>query len=356
MFAAPFAVWLAAAVLGPDAPGGSVIAAGALLLAGWLAAGVWPLGGWRDVAGEALPPLRAFLLGMPVVVGAALVLPLAGGVALSRGTLILATVPALLGLAVGLRAAWARPMTLPSLARGASLALAGLLLPAAAWTGVGGLVAAARLAVFVPALLLLVPPVGREVTGVQVSKAATLAALLAALSALAALPFTAGFGVLAPLYSDWSTGTALLLVTVAAVLMMAWIAAVGRLLLRERSSAEPPGQRPAPAVLAALVLAALGLLWFDAAVLADTTPVAWSALGLSLVGGLVLPRLLAGHDAWREALRDTLTLEPEAAPLRAAGVAARTAVRAAADAASLLEGDYGLVWLLAVLGLLLLFG
>jgi hypothetical protein len=70
----------------------------------------------------------------------------------------------------------------------------------------------------------------------------------------------------------------------------------------------------------------------------------------------VLPRLLAGHDAWREALRDTLTLEPEAAPLRAAGVAARTAVRAAADAASLLEGDYGLVWLLAVLGLLLLFG
>jgi hypothetical protein len=243
-----------------------------------------------------------------------------------------------------------------ALASGLGLSLAGLVPAAAIWIGEPGLIAAVRLAVFAPAALMLAWHVYRQDESARLWRPGGLAALLVALAAVAALPFTVGFGVLAPLYSRWSSGTALLLVLVSAVLMMAWIARLGHQLLQQRALPAEERGGPPPVALAGIAVAALGMLWIDADALSNATPIAWVGLAFSLAGGLVLPRFLAAHDAWREALRGTLTIEPEAAPMKATERLARTGVSAAADAVALLEGDYGLVWLLAVLGLLLLFG
>lgn len=369
-----FLVWLAAALAlaGETSAGWQRYTVAALLAGAWLAAGAWPASVWRPSTEKLSPALRAVMAGLPVILAAAVVSPLAVSGAFGQLQLILVTVLALLGFALGLRTAWASPVSLRGLIEGLAPALAGVALLVAVWASPRALFAAVHLAVFVPALLLLIPsgmaasgqrrddeashPMAEE-AGVDAGgpvgwrrDAGRRAALGLSYAALAGIPLTAGFATLAPLYAAWSSGFRLALLVVLALLVTFWLAAVAWFILKSRAAGAsltlPDG--------IGLALAALGLLWLDLSAPRGLPALVWLALVTPLAAGLVLPRLLAGRDEWRALLGESLAVRPTGAglpALRRFGVAAGGAV---ADAISILDGESGLLWLLALLALFFL--
>jgi len=335
-------VW-AAAVVGGAAAAVCVVIAAVLLL------GLWPLAdalwGPHDMA-----PLLA---GLPALAGAALLLPVARGGALPPGLLAAATAVGLLAAVVGLARLGQRSSggVAPALAWALAPALGGLALVAGVWGGAAALLPAARLAVFAPAALaLLGPAVGR-------GRWARLAVVAVVYAALAGLPLTAGFGALSALYALWLPGGIVLLAITVGLLGL-WLAVV---ILGARAAGEenPTGQ-PLLAALLPAALAAVALLRLDVSGLA-LPPAAWVAVALPALIGALLSRFapglwdvggLARESFAAGALAERLgaRLGPSA---RRAGAATSAAL---ADAVSILEGENGLLLLLALLALLLWLG
>ena len=336
-------LWLAAAVflLWAGAVGGSTFA----LLAAALLLGLWPLDGWRG--SEASPGLSVMRLGLPVVIGAAVLSATAGG-GLAGAWLAAATALGLLSLLIGL--ARLRERSTAGLARPLAGALAGLALVAAAWAGETALLAAARLAVFAPAALLLVPrPAGQSATGS--GRAGGLLPSIVVYAALAGLPLTVGFAVLARLYAAWPLPGGLVLIVATAALLSLWLAA---LYLSAALSGTGSGRVAWLNALPAL-LTVIGLIAFDTTAL-DSPPLVWAAVLVPAVAGGLLGRFVPGLRALpgllREALAPGLPLE-RLAPARRVGAILSSAI---ADAAALLEGANGLLFLLALIVLLVWIG
>lgn len=342
-----FLLWLAA--ITPPARAALTLLAAALFL------GVWPLGGWRAGPRANRPELSAALLGLPVVVGASL-LPAAMEVELTPLTITIATALGLLSLVAGLFRAGER--TPAGLAEALGLGLAGLALVAAVWAGEEALAAGARLAVFAPAALLMIPAVagprsspeaGRSLAGRPAPGTIALAVIYLAVGGA---PLTVGFVILSRLYDSWRFAGGLILLLVAAALVALWLAAIflaGRTGLRTSSASDRVAWLRGLALLVPLI--ALLNPGFGAPAGGAVT---WLAIAIPLVAGLLLGRFapnLEGLDSLlRESVAVRLPAERIAPRLRGYG---RAAAEAVADALAILEGEYGLLWLLGLLLLLM---
>jgi len=342
LLAAVMLLWAATAVGGAAAVA-CVVAAAVLLL------GLWPLAGalWRRGPDDMAP----LLAGLPALAGAALLLPVARVEVLPPGLLAAATALGLLAAVVGLARLGQRSPG--GVARALAPALGGLALVAGVWGGAAALLPAARLAVFAPAALaLLGPAAGR-------GRWARLAVVAVVYAALAGLPLTAGFGALTPLYALWLPGGMVLLAVTVGALGL-WLAVVilgARATGPENTTGQP---QPLLAALLPAALAAVALLRLDIAGLA-LPPAVWAAVALPALIGALLGRFAPGlwdvGDLARESFAAGAVVERLGArlgpPARRAGAAT---VAALTDAVSILEGENGLLLLLALLALLLWLG
>ncbi len=335
-----FSLWLAGAL--PTAALPFTLLAAVLLFC------VQPPGG--RAASETTAPdlLRG---GLPVVAGAAVLLAsLRGGVP-SGAEVAGATALGLLGLVFGLWRAWYQwPERLPQALR---LALCGLLLTAAVWVGPSALLPAARLAVFAPALLVIADalrPTEDTVTRRRWAITPQTIAVAAVFAAVAGLPLTVGFGVLAPLYGAWLASGGWVLLAVTVILLTMWLAT---LLGAARGLGGGAAGRIGWLRGVALLPLLAGLVHLNTAAL-GVGPVVWAAIGLPIVAGLLLGRFAPAPETLGGLLREAATLPPAAMRLtQRARQAGRTTYEALGDALAILEGEYGLLWLLGLLLLLL---
>jgi hypothetical protein len=340
-----FLLWLAG--IAPQARPIFIVLASAIYL------GAWPLGKGRELsrgAGGFSHLLGAF----PVVVGAAILASGLDAAPLSPPAIALATALGLLSLVAGLWRAWGQ--TPESLANALGVGLAGLTLAASVWAGEEVLAAAVRLAVFAPAMLVVWLPDGQErppasAEARQLRFAPQMIPSIVAYAAVGGVPLTVGFVVLSQLYEAWQFSGGYVLLVVVVVVMSLWLAAIYR--GGRRVAAIGPASDRAQWLRGLAILAPLlGLLSpaFD-------TPdgaLVWVALAIPLLAGVALGQFVPGLDDLDELLRESaqvrLSAERFAPRLRSTAQAAAGAI---AEALAILDGGYGLLWLLGLLLLLL---
>ncbi len=349
VLAAVFPLWLAAVL-----PVGRVFFA---MLAGAVLLGVWPFAFGRD--DEPLDPQEIFQRGLAALIGGAILAAAVQTRVPTSFELAAGTAFGLISMVVGLTRVWGRP--LGNNARVFAMALGGLALVAALWAGADALVAGIRLAVFVPVLLVTVAS-GKTTAGARSSTSGNepaparfrlSPALLVALvvfAAIGGLPLTAGFATLAPLYTVWSVPAGWVLLVITAALLALWLAAVvvgGRTLLADASN-----DRAEWLATAAGLPAVVGLFAGPGS-LGDVGVAAWIALAVPLVAGPALGLFAPGVDRLGDLLREAATFPAPAERLAPTLRRARqTAADAVGDALAILEGEYGLLWLLGIVLLL----
>lgn len=338
-----FPLWLASAW--PAARPLLSLAAAALLL------GVWPFGGpRRGAAGDA--PLNLLADGLPVVAGSAVMAAGLGAGVPTGLEIAFATALAFFSLVAGLARVWR--FSFDSLVKALGPALAGMTLMAAVWVGDGAMLQAARLAVFAPAVLVIVANLFPRRSPDDAARSRLSPGMVGSavvFAAVAGLPLTAGFVALAALYGAWLASGGWVLALVLVLLLSLWLAAV-YLTIRQAAAGFASG-RDAWLRGGALLLPALGLLQFNAAAF-GAGPLVWVAIALPPVAGLLLGRFVPGLGALDDLLRESI---PAALPssewpdrLRRVGQATADAI---ADAIAILEGEFGLLWLVGLIALLL---
>jgi hypothetical protein len=321
------------------------------LLAAALLLNVWPLPLWQPRTTEAGTAVASLTPLLPPLAGALLLLRLLPVAQLSPGVSLLLTVFGLVGFMRSVQLAWNR-LHLPGYAVTALLlAQSHLLLLAAIWVGAAGVAAELRVLLLAGGTLYLL------VTQPNGQKWLRWVLGGTALAALAGLPLTAGFASRAGLYAIWLADGRWALVLVLALLHVPLImAGVWLLLAKTTDAAEVEHHPPQDWLREALpVLPALGLLSVSNVVWGNIPLLAWLALVGAAVAGAVLPRFLGEAQDVRLTLRQALGAERpplgNLPSLKQLGVGLQTAVN---DAADILDGDSGLLWLLLLAALVIL--
>jgi NADH:ubiquinone oxidoreductase subunit 5 (subunit L)/multisubunit Na+/H+ antiporter MnhA subunit len=340
-------LWLAAGVSGAEgaAPvignGWSDRALLMLLLAAMGPLGALPLQWWRPLAWSLPLETSALVHLAPVVAGGSLLARIsspAGGY--DAGFLAIATSFGLLGLLVGVTIAW---MYVASPGRSLSalaLALAGVVVLSAAWTGTAGTLSAIR--------VLLLATSGLFLAARWAPRKLPWPAIVP-LMALAGLPLTAGYSSLVAVYDAWLTGGGAVLLIICALLSM-FLLAVGILAVRREVPAGGLGDQK-PVLMArhylALALPSLGLLMLPDGQVTEASLWAWIAVVVAVGGSLVLSRYETALQDAQLAIRHALHL----------GFIGRRLLRLFAnigsaldllvrELAAILEGEGGMLWLL----------
>lgn len=348
---AVFPLWVGFAV--PDWEFiGAVVAAIILMSA-------WPL----DSRGVEMGgrPADGLVRGLPILIGAAvLAKPIASG-ALRPAEIAVGTAIGLLGFAIGLARAWGRPSE-RALALG--LALVGLVFVASIWAGTEALLASARLAVFAPFLLGLIAGAPGQAEGVvdrepeAIGKSAGLPLTPQSLGravvyvALAGLPLTVGFTVLSLLYETWRLAGGWVLLLVVVLILTLWLAVItvaGRSAARAATSPGRDEWLRATAFLPAII----GLISLDLSGAASGW-ITWVAILIPPMAGWLIGRFLPVPDAFGELWREAVAMPVAAAGLtRRLREAGSIIADAVSDALAILSGEFGLLWLLGLLLLLI---
>lgn len=348
-----FPLWFALALFAADAVGSAHYAMAGLLLAALLLSGVRPFSGRRVAGASQSPAFAALLLGLPVILAGSLLSLIAGAPGLPAGQLALFTVLALIGILGGVWAIWRQP---DAPATGSADALAALVLLVALWTDESALRAAVHLAVFAPILILWAGKAPGVTSGAATSMRPAgilhprFLATGATLLILAGIPLAAGVGALAPLYDAWLEAGRYVL---AAALALIWALLLGGLglLVQGRPT---DGETDAPGrtwlIASAYVLPLVGLLWPDVASLSEAGLLTWAVIVFAAVAGLLTARFAGPLVTERRLLDEVFAFDHRtgtaAGKLRRAGQAT---LAAAAEAAGVLEGEDGLLWLLGLL-------
>lgn len=322
------------------------------LLAAALLLNVWPLPLWQPRTAESGTAVAILTPLLPPLAGALLLLRLLPVAQLSPGISLLLTVLGLIGFMHGVQLAWNR-LHLPSYAVTALLlAQSHLLLLAAIWVGAAGVVAELRVLLLAGGTLYLL------VTQPAGTKWLQLALGGVALAALAGLPLTAGFASRAGLYAIWLADGRWALVLVLALLHLPLIMAGVWLLAKSPDSAKAENRTPQDWLREALpILPALGLLSVSNVMWGNVPLLAWLALLGTAVAGVLLPRFSGEAADVRLMLRQALGAERpftgKLPTLKQLGIGLQTAVN---DAADVLDGDSGLLWLLLLAVIIILAG
>ncbi len=322
------------------------------LLAAALLLNIWPLPLWQPRTTETETAVTSLTPLLPPLAGALLLLRLLPVAQLSPALSLLLTALALVGFMRGIQLAWNR-LHLPGYAVTALLlAQSHLLLLAAIWVGATGVAAELRVLLLAGGTLYLL------VTQTPGQQWLRLAVGGVALAALAGLPLTAGFASRAGLYAIWLADGRWALVLVLALLHVPLVMAGVWLLLAKLSGAEITNRTSQDWLREALpILPALGLLSVSQVVWRNVPLLAWLAILGTAVAGIILPRFVGEVQDVRLMLRQALgadrPLVGKLPSLKQLGLGLQTAVN---DAADILDGDSGLLWLLLLAVIIILAG
>ncbi|MDT8305517.1 MAG: hypothetical protein RRC07_06240 [Anaerolineae bacterium] len=336
---APLLLWLAAAAspaagdaVAMDARVRQAGTEGIWLLAAIVAIGAFPFQFWHRQPSARHSALNTLLLAAPALAGAVLLATFAGGAGTARYALP-ATLAGLLGLLWAAYEAWRQRRSAVSVAASLLLAEASLLVLLAVWGDQAAILAETRVLLLAGGAFVLAAGTVEDGTWQRL-------ALVPAFAALAAFPATAGFAGRGMLYTAWLDSGNGILVAVAVLLQVPMLAA-GLTLVWPRTW--PPGPVKIGSLL--LLLPALGLLSWQA--MGEVAALAWGTIALQLVGALLLFRFATEAEELEQALQQALAPKLEIARALAAvqrgGRAIADAVR---DAAGILEGGGGLLWVL----------
>ena len=322
------------------------------LLAAALLLNIWPLPLWQprnSGSGTAVAHLAPLL---PPLVGGLLLIRLLPVAQLSPAVSLLLTVLALFGFMHAIQLAWNR-LHLPGYAVTALLlGQSHLLLLAAIWVGTAAVVAELRVLLLAGGTLYLL------VQQPTMHRWLRLLAGGVALAALAGLPLTAGFASRAGLYAIWLADGRWALVLVLALLHVPLVMAGVWLLLAQAAPVIHKAESSKEWLREALpLLPALGLLSISSVVWGNVPLLAWLGIVGAAAAGVGLPHLVGKPQQVRLILRQALGSErpfPQKLPtLKQLGLGAQTAVN---DAADILDGDSGLLWLLLLAVIIILAG
>ncbi|MGH2538308.1 MAG: hypothetical protein ACRDHL_13005 [Candidatus Promineifilaceae bacterium] len=327
-----------------------------------------PAGAWAVLAAAAwlvAPPLLAWRPGRTAPTGLALgALPIApAGLLLARmaeggftaGPLLLASALGLLSLVWGVNRAWAlvgrRTGSLGALA----LAQAGLVLLSSAWANGAAALAEGQSAVLGVGGLMLIA------AGAEQGRATRVLGLLLALAAMGA-PLAAGFLGRTGLTSALAAEGQFFLLVVVLALEIALAAALWTWALGQaadgRQNDAPAGMAQRILALAGAAMPLLGLLAWPLPLEALNLPAAGLTL-LTILAGFALSQSLGPMGEAQDALRRALRLRLPLERLTRWALRGRSfTLGAVREAAAIMEGEGGMLWLLVsiILFLLLLQG
>jgi hypothetical protein len=375
---APIFLWLAAAALPAPVNGGGLLseigqwplrASAWLLLAAVWQMGIFPLHLWRPLNWHLSPYTAALIHTAPALAGLSLLIRLvtATDVALSFGLPL--TAIGLLGLLAGAAMSWSVTGERLRVVAALALAHASLVLLVGMWAGGEALLVEARVLLIGIGLLFLSAAAQNEPRPAWY----VVGPLLAAAS-LAGLPLTAGFTGRAALYNAWLDDGRFVLVLVSVLLHVPLLATAVYIAWCSRPGAVSGGVTPVslklgflpremalperekwPGLLAAvaLLLPAITLITPSRLAFAEARFVTWLAILAPVAAGAVLlrylPLLREGQLALRQVVDLDLPLgwlyENVGRTLAAAGAALR-------EAAAILEGEGGMLWLILLLVIL----
>ncbi len=330
----------------------------ALAFAGASLVGIWPFYGWRLRLQDVPNHVTLFVFIIPTAIGGVLFARSVNSTLINPNIQLLLSLLALLGLLQAIRLAWSHLDTPRMITMAILFAQAQLILLSGIW--VNGIAVTAELPVLILAggIMFFAPeePIQRE-------RAWQAIAPIIALASFAALPLTTGFVGRAALYSVWLENGRFLFVIVLTILTIPLITA---LILRFWPKTIPtevdPATNPEPQELTmatisrdgGVLLLAFGLISVFGIGWSIVQPLAYVMIFLSFIIGLILLRFVGEvqqvQDVFQQAFSFGSVLPSER--LKAIGHDLGTAVR---DAAKILEGEGGLVWLfiLAILFFLL---
>ena len=313
-----------------------------ILLAAATYLGAFPLQWWRPLKRN-LPAVPAALIqSMPAVVGGSLLARLALNSPAGLGyTLFLATF-GLIGLLIAVSRAWIVLGRPGAVVANLALGQASLILLVGAWAGHEAIVAATAVLVMAVGGLRLA---GDSLQG----RMAWLRA--PAVAAIAGIPLTAGFIGLATLYSSWSASGLYLLLLVTALLCAPLVAAAIMVPWGGRSEQGRRGDlRGNWPVIAGQLLLAAGLVALPFPLAAQTSPLAWLAILLAAAGGIALSRQIERVQEIPAGLQRAFHFDLPGNRIyrHAASLGAFTGY-VIRQAAAILEGEGGLLWLIVLL-------
>lgn len=346
--------------------GGNPVVTTIVLLVVLAQMGVWPLHGWRPrYAPLPLPIGWSPVAWSPVAWLLNTVPPLMGVVTLVRlvvineaalDTSLAFTAVGLLGSLVGVVLLWRDLGQRERAVEWVALALAGQAFLVGLWGGVAALQAATYGLVAATGILFLLAgrPPRRGLRGWR------LVAPLLALGTVGAVPLLPGFVAQVQLYEGWLTNGAGVLVLFGMLLHLLLITAVYQLIRGDEGEVEEVPLAGLDKVDVAVGLLAVGLVvngrWAAVTQLGQMQWLAWVTVLVTLVTAGVLARFLRQEQLSWFSWRDVVPLTERVWWLLAQLVQlARTGLAALKDGLVILEGETGLLWLLALLLLFLLF-
>ena len=355
-------IWYAVAITplvdGWDLQGLPGSAVTAVAFAAVILAGIWPFSGWRLHIQDLPNTVTVFVFVVPTSIGGILLARLANSTEINVNVQLLLSLLALLGLFIGIRLAWANLKSTRMIAMAVLFAQAQLMLLAGIWVNGLATVAELRVLILAGGILFLAAegPIRREFAWRAIAP-------IFALASFAALPLTAGFVGRSALYTAWIANGRFLFVLVLAILTIPLLTAVYLRFWPKSTPTEGDiATNPSPPELTltdigrdgGVILLSLGLISILGIGWGEIHLLAWLMILLSAVVGLVLPRFLGEAQQVQELFQQAFSLGSTKQLDRFKGIGRDlgTAVR---DAANILEGEGGLVWLfiLAILFFLL---
>jgi len=315
-----------------------------LLLAAIAPLGVLPLQWWRPLAWSLPAETSAIIHLAPVVAGGALLSRTLGeSGAQTTGLLLLASSLGLISMLVGISIAWMYIASPTRSLSGLALAQAGVVVLAAAWIGSDAAFAATRVLILAVSGLFL---------AARWSPRRFPWAAVLPLLALAGFPLTAGVNGLTSIYNAWLDHRSIVLLLVGILLSM-FLLAAGILIVRRDMPADELADR-GPGVKVrhylALALPTLGLLSLSSQSTAGIPVVVWGAVAVAAGGGLVLSRFEPQINDAQLSLRRALHLGFAGRRLMQIVVGVASGLdRFFREAAAILEGEGGMLWLLVFL-------
>jgi hypothetical protein len=306
--------------------------------------GAFPFHWWRPSKDGLAVGLDALIYIVPAIAGAQLLARLAadnGGE--GSVTLVILTAFGLLGLLYGVGYSWSHLDNPKSIGASLVLALAGLILLAAAWAGEASTYA------FIQVLILAVGGILLAVTWPGSLLPAYKIPIFVGVASIAGFPLTAGFLGITGLYGNLADSNRLILAVVTALTLTPIIAAV--FFHFWTAGGDPRGIRMSTLGLTRFVLAlsllALGLIMTPAIPDEINQVVGWILLLLSTLGAASIAwyaiRAPEAQQAIKGAFHVRLPLDTGKQLLGSFLTASGTVVR---DAAAILEGEGGMLWVL----------
>jgi len=313
--------------------------------------GILPFVGWRPRKMPLSPDVGAVLHLLPSLAGAGLLVRLVSTGQFDSNVVLLLTLVALFSIMSGLRRIWMYGHSPSRLSADLALSLSSLAFLVGIWTGTPVLVAAVRILVFASTILFLLErlPVSRSRWWRGIAP-------LLAFLALVGFPLTAGFTTMTAVYDVWLANSRPVFVLALAAL---WLPLLTAVLIKIRDSILPQpeetdSRRDRLLMEGSQVFLAAGLIMVGGRALSDIHLVTWLLLVIIGAGAILLSRYVG------EAQNIVVTVNAAFAPGKqqfsrfwlAVSRIGQLIVSILSEAAYILEGERGLLWLTAILAVI----